>query len=669
MKKAVLVTLSFMFFVCIQAENYYIHSAKGTDSNSGKSETTPWKTLSEVNTHLFLPGDTIFFSCDGIWHENFNPKGSGSSENPIVITSYGKGNRPLFVGVNTIGRGVIQLYNQSYWEISGLEIVNNGEEYADRRGVEVLAENAGVIRHIHLKDLYIHHVRGIPGNDDKAKKTAGIYFGVTSDKSVPTRFDNILIENCIVHDVVNQGIALSHDLFKGKNMYPGEDESWNDRKFTNLIVRNNIIYNVSKNAMIIRMTEGGVVEHNICFNTALGGTGNTMFTVNALHTVFQYNEGFLNKSHDHDGSMYDPDLSSPGTIWRHSYSHDNAHGLLWLCTREKDRGILIHNNISENDRGFLNYFNYAYTDVAVSNNIYLSGEYFSPYLIRENPKNRHHATKFQNNVIINRNNAMSFEYRPDLVSEEAIKRREIQNNHYLGIPLTGNYVNSQKPIPSGPYFHRGLHKTPDELNSLYSQIIPEVAIIENNHGRKIIATINNIPVYEDELELKMNALKAYFYSLDSTINPDLHRKTAFDELFLEKLQEDLMKKKGLKIGKVLSNLGTYLQAENDFRKKYLDSDKVIFYGPTTFSLTGYRAFIWANAIQNLKDVMLHDEIKLTEKKLKTFYQYGDLGRFDPKWASRGYEYSLTAVKSLLIDKKYDDFFQQKLQQAIILYTD
>lgn len=657
-----------LFLITLNAENYYICSNNGSDNNNGLTIETSWKSLKNVNNNTFNPGDSILFARNGVWFENLSPEGSGISGRPIIISSYGKGNKPLFVGSNAIGRGVITLYNQSFWEISQLEIVNNGEEYADRRGIEVLAENSGIIRNIHLEDLYIHHVKGIPGNFDNAKRTAGIFFGVTNDKQTPTRFDNILIENCIIHDIVNQGIALSHDSFKGGQMYPGEDSSWNDRKFTNVIVRNNIIYNISKNAMIIRMTEGGVIENNICFNTATGGTGNTMFTVNALKTIFQYNEGFLNKSHDHDGSMYDPDLSSPETIWRYSYSHDNAHGLLWICTRPKDCGIIVYNNISENDHGFLNYFNYGYTEVEVSNNIYLSDEHVNPFLIRENPRNKHGSTKFNNNVIINKSDGMTYEYRPELISDQALERREFLHNHFLGKPLSGNYISTKSSVPSIPYIHRGLHKTHDDLNKIYHQQIPEVTIIKNKSKGKIIATINNIPVYEPELIEKTNSLKSYFYSISSTINQDLLCETAINDLFLEKLQLELMKKKGLKVAEVLSNIETYYIEENNFRKKHIDNDNVIFYGPETFNFEGYRTYIWANAIQYLKEEMVKDEIKLTEKGLREFFLIGDLDRFDSKWADRGFEYSLAAIKTSLIDKKYNDFFSEKLKNANIEWS-
>ncbi|MHB9056543.1 MAG: hypothetical protein ACYC2P_10385 [Paludibacteraceae bacterium] len=649
----------------MNSENYYVHFSAGNDTNNGKSTALPWKTISKVNAQIYKAGDTIFLAAGEVWFENLNPKGSGAGNNPIVITSCGIGNKPLLVGVNTVGRGVLQLKNQSFWDISNLEIVNNGEVNADRRGVEILAENAGLIQHIHLKNLHIHHVKGIAGNSLNAKKTAGIYFGVPDDLMAFTRFDNVLIEGCSIHDIVNQGIVLNNDNFKGK-MYPGEG-TWNNRKFTNIIIRNNVIYNIAKNAMIIRMTGGGLVENNVSFNTALNGTGNTIFSRNAIRTVFQYNEGFLNKSHEHDGSMYDPDLNSPETTWRYSYSHNNAHGLLWVCTTERDSNVQVYCNISEDDRGFLNYFNFNYKEINVNRNIYLTGKKWNPYLIRENPDKKHDFTVFRDNMIINRSNCMTFEFYPDLISEASKQKRDFSGNSIIGKPLNGNYINTQKRTSIEKYLHRGLHHTADKLDNVLNQTVPEVPVIEKNNLSKIVALINHIPVFEYELNEKINGLKSYFYSIDPRIDLAKIRETAYNEIFLEKIQLQWMKQKKMKLYKVLSRLDVYYRAENEFRKKNATKENVIFYGPVNFNFNDYHAYIWAIGIQSLKEEMMNEELVITEQELKTFFLVGDLERFDPKWSSRGYDYSKTAVKTLLIDKKFSDFMSEELDRATIEY--
>lgn len=108
-----------------------------------------------------------------------------------------------------------------------------------------------------------------------AKKTAGIYVTTSADSTIPTRYNDVRIENNLIHDVDNQGIVTNNEV--SVEDYPGT-AAWNNRRITNLAVRNNTIYNISKNAMIIRLADGGAVEYNVAHDTATGTTGNTYFT-------------------------------------------------------------------------------------------------------------------------------------------------------------------------------------------------------------------------------------------------------------------------------------------------------------------------------------------------------------------------------------------------------
>ena len=78
--------------------NIYVDSTEGNDLNSGTEVTLPWKTLHKVNTSNFRPGDTISLQQGKIWYEQLTPPSSGDSNNPIVITSYGSGVKPIING-------------------------------------------------------------------------------------------------------------------------------------------------------------------------------------------------------------------------------------------------------------------------------------------------------------------------------------------------------------------------------------------------------------------------------------------------------------------------------------------------------------------------------------------------------------------------------------------
>lgn len=407
--KRVITTLcvvSFLLFMQqLTAVNYYIDSENGSNSNNGRSINKAWKTLSKVNSTTFHPGDSILFKAGGVWVGRLYPKGSGAEGKPIVIDKYGTGGRPLIDGNGMTGTGVVYLYNQAYWEINNLEVMNNGEKGDDRRGVRIeINEGIGVVNHIYLRNLHVHHIKGQVGQQRSHKRTSGIGFAVVTAKNGEARFNDILVENCLIHDCENQGIIT--ECVSGDIIYP-QTPHWNRMKITNARIRNNTLFNISKNAMILRLFEGGVVENNVCYNTANGITGNTMFTCACDGTVFQFNEGFLNNSPAADGSMYDADMRSPNTIWQYSYSHDNAHGLFWSCTVQEDANLVCRYNISQNDKGIIFCVNYPVTSMSIYNNTVYIPSHLSPVIISERGRGNKSGQPntrtydFKNNLIYN----------------------------------------------------------------------------------------------------------------------------------------------------------------------------------------------------------------------------------------------------------------------------
>lgn len=663
---------TFIFSFCFlwgNATTYYVNSSTGSDDNTGLSPRKAWKSVNQINGRTFLPGDSILFATDGVWLNPLQPKGSGTAEKPIVISSYGNGKLPLFIGKGDTGKGIVSLSNQSYWEISNLELINDAPTYGDRRGIEVKATNVGTIHHIHLKNLHIHHIKGLPGNGSDSKKTAGIYIAVTDDSEHFTRFDDILIDGCTIHDVANEGIALNHERFE-KTGYPG-DETWDMRKFTNVAIKNNVIYRIAKNAMIIRMTEGGIVEHNLCFQTATRLTGNTIFSRNVKGTLFQYNEGFLNMSHDHDGSLYDPDLCSPETTWQYSYSHDNAHGLLWICTKQEDNDIIVRNNISENDHGFLVYYNYAFTSVDVYRNIFLIGTHVAPYLIHENPQKVHNCFSFCDNYIYNNSKQLSFEYQPEKVALSSVNKnnRRIRGNMYQGKALLGQYKNESVNFSGFISFHRGFHHPADTLDTLFHNPYSASGFITNNPNKDdkttIIATVDNMPVYAYELQYEIEQLRYLSYTED--LSPKELKAKAMQQIIYQKVQEAYLTEKKMPQSHLLQQVWALIEAENDLRKSNEDKKRIIFFGPTSYSFYNYWEFLKANIFQQLKIKMEGNELILSDKELKEHFHTGDLSRIDAAWKKRGYQYSLSAICQSLLDKKYQEFFEKRAAKAKVKF--
>ncbi len=89
------------------ATNYYLSSSSGNDSYTAaqaQSQSTPWKTLAKINSYMasIKPGDNILLKSGDTFTipEGVNTGGllmtvSGTSTQPIVISSYGTGALPI----------------------------------------------------------------------------------------------------------------------------------------------------------------------------------------------------------------------------------------------------------------------------------------------------------------------------------------------------------------------------------------------------------------------------------------------------------------------------------------------------------------------------------------------------------------------------------------------
>ena len=499
------------------AHTYYIDNINGDDANDGHSDITAWKSLTKINAALLQPGSKVLFKAGGIWNGQLKPMGFGSETAPVIIDKYGEGEKPLFNGGGMEGEGVVYVRNFPFIEINNLEIVNDAATGGDRRGVEITANNYGLVQHIYLRNLHIHHIKGLVGHDEVQKKTAGIYITTTADNTVDTRYDDIRIENCLIHHIQNQGIVTNAVSVSD---YPGTP-NFERRKITNFLVRDNVVHHIAKNAMIIRMTDGGLVERNLCYETAIGDgitpiTGNTIFSRTVRGTVFQYNEGFLNRSPDYDGSLYDADLISPGTIWQYSYSHDNAHGLMWYCTDPRDTGVVVRYNISQNDKGRLMYFNYDFTSSAVYNNVFYVGENVSPTIISEN-KNNDHNYQFYNNIIYNNSTTAKYTL---ATSGSGIQTRDYSHNIFYGQHPTGEPTDPFKITTDPLFINPGSGATGLTTLDGYklkpgSPALGAGKVVANNGGKDFYGnpvssvTAPNIGVYNGE-------------ALISMVNPNFH---------------------------------------------------------------------------------------------------------------------------------------------------
>ena len=134
------VNLSMVF-----ANNYYV-SSSGNDRNSGRSIKDAWKGLEKVSQQKFEPGDTVFFRCDDVFMGTLELNSSGTVNNPIVYTSFGKGKKPKLKGTFTI-----------------TEFANTGENRHQSKAEQdilFLYHSSTIFKHEEVFNIYVRKTPG-----------------------------------------------------------------------------------------------------------------------------------------------------------------------------------------------------------------------------------------------------------------------------------------------------------------------------------------------------------------------------------------------------------------------------------------------------------------------------------------------------------------------------
>ncbi|HHW00180.1 MAG TPA: DUF5123 domain-containing protein [Clostridiaceae bacterium] len=399
---------------------YYVDSVNGNDNNNGTSESTPWKTLSKVNSMTFQPGDQIKFKAGGSWTGQLLPKGSGSSGNPIVITKYGTGADPIIDGAGA--SYTMRLHNQQYWEIRNIEIMNTASTDALRIGLYITATDAGTLNHIYVQNVYFHDIRSkapnySPGSHESAGSFTGAIVGRIFGNTVPTRFNDVRIENCTFRNT-------------DRNMFYFFDSPWyNDSELgmsggagamfnsTNVVVRNNYAVDIPGTGTCLCSCDGAIVEYNILDNTQCNVPANVAgvacSTWSSQDCIYQYNE-VMNTNGTADGQSFDNDGACRRCIFQYNYSHDNNGGFFLVCSLSSCKVFdsVCRYNISQNDRtGLFDHRAASYNTKIYNNTIYIKSGLTVP-MFRPDTDSKKGTAAFYNNIFYNMGGSMGTGYNP-----------------------------------------------------------------------------------------------------------------------------------------------------------------------------------------------------------------------------------------------------------------
>ena len=335
---------------------YYIDSTAGDDCASGTSQATAWSSLFRINATTFAAGDQILLKDDGVWTGILHPQGSGASGNHIVLSKYGNGGseqRPIINGNGTLH--AVYLYNQEYFEITNLEVINSAHPDAKKRGIEVENVDAGTLNQIHIINNYVHDIDG--DNTKDTNGSAGIMVTVRKGETpVNSNYNGIYIEDNAVVRADRTAINTSSAWWCRPSV--GCIDGSGYVAHSNVIVRNNYVEDAGGDGIVPINSAGALVEYNLVNGANINAQVHNVaiWTWNADHSLFQYNEAY-NTQETFDGQGFDIDYGQDGTTFQYNYSHDNVGGFFLVATGDRNdsstTNSVIRYNVSQNDQARL----------------------------------------------------------------------------------------------------------------------------------------------------------------------------------------------------------------------------------------------------------------------------------------------------------------------------
>ena len=447
LRSGVILTL---FCGFLQAQTaYYIDAMEGSDTNSGQTPQTAWRSFSPCNTHIFQAGDSLLFKRGGSWTGNLRPQGSGTIDHPIVISAYGIGDRPVLDAAGKIAAGqtvsaTIQFFNQPHWTIRDLKIMNFMAAEPDRFitvsdrqvpvkspkiGILVQACDYGTIQGLRFINLEICRVNG----DMSTKHNGGIFFDITRDsdrrKWIPTNFENLIIEQCHIYDVDRTGIS-NRSVWEARSLHSATGDTLTDGRIDNWFpsrsvhIRSNRFERTGANALILRVAKRPVIEKNLFANCAIKGSGNAVFPFNCDDALIQYNEACYTRYNDetnawdgradNDAGGFDSDYNCKNTIIQYNYSHDNEYGGILICCMgggtRFNAGTIVRYNIFQNNQHHVFRVSGQPVDTYIYNNIiYVDSTQQKTALVwHKNWRGYPDSTHYFNNVFINQGKLSSY---------------------------------------------------------------------------------------------------------------------------------------------------------------------------------------------------------------------------------------------------------------------
>ena len=167
---------------------YYISASKGKNSNNGTSADTPFQSVDKLQSIKLSKGDRVLFSTDDTFKVNLTLTAGGAQDEPIVISSYGSGKKPVISGQITVK-------DAGGYVFSGLEFTGGG--YGIRLSASKAVSAPIQITACDFRDLKQDSAEAASGNKLSFSNDWGFQgTGIAINSAVDKGISNLTVDNC-----------------------------------------------------------------------------------------------------------------------------------------------------------------------------------------------------------------------------------------------------------------------------------------------------------------------------------------------------------------------------------------------------------------------------------------------------------------------------------------
>ena len=353
-----------VFFFHCSASTYYISSSNGNDNNNGLSTQSPFQSIDKLNSLTFLPGDSILFMSGDYFEGMFWIKGSGNSQQDIVVDRYNGTTRPIINGFGY--QACVLIYNDQYITLNNLELTNEashldsqgnvkklvgfggasndwGSGINVRFGVKIVADVSS-LSNFTIDNLKIHNIFPTPTNSQLTHQGYGIKIETRSDTTIVqlNTISNVLIKNTSISETGHYGIWIKSLGLNGIDSVKNNQIQVKSCSFE-FTGGSGFVPNKSKNVLVENCTfnhTGSDIDQR------MWKRGSGMWPFDCKNVVAQHNE-FKNAHGPQDSYGCHIDYGNENVVFQYNYSYNNEGGFVEILGDNINCGYRY--NISVND--------------------------------------------------------------------------------------------------------------------------------------------------------------------------------------------------------------------------------------------------------------------------------------------------------------------------------